>query len=432
MTASGLTTTLRGPLPDLARRMLDAMPLIEGWLRAQWPKRATPFYASVDLRNSGFQLAPVDTNLFPAGFNNLNPEFEALCVQATMAAIENINPAEPRVLLIPENHTRNTFYLQSVVALQRILRHAGLIVRIGSLRPDITAATDIELPGGDALRLEPLERSGKRICVHGFDPDIVLLNHDLSDGLPEILRNLDQHVLPPLHAGWFMRRKANHFAAYRDAAEECSRLLGTDPWLIGPYFERCGRVDFSNPIDQESLAGYVSKCLDDIRAKYREYGIEQEPFVIVKPDAGTYGMGIMTVRDPRQVRNLNHEQRKHLAMVKGHIPAHEVLVQEGVYTVESVGDATAEPVVYMIDRFVIGGFYRVHPGRGWDENLNGPGAHFAPLAIEKPCYSTAPGRPPNLFFYAYSVIARLALVAAAIEIERTAEAFESGPESNAS
>lgn len=432
MTAPGLTTTLRDPLPDLARRMLDAMPSIEHWLRAQWPKRATPFYASVDLRNSGFQLAPVDTNLFPAGFNSLNPEMEALCVQAAMAAIEKINPAVQRVLLIPENHTRNTFYLQSVVALQRILRHAGLNVRIGSLRADITAATDIELPGGEALRLEPIERSGKRIGVHAFDPDVVLLNHDLSDGLPEILRKLDQLVLPPLHAGWFMRRKANHFAAYRDAAEECSRLLGTDPWLISPYFERCGRIDFGKPIDQESLAGHVSKCLDAIRAKYKEYGIEQEPFVIVKPDAGTYGMGIMTVRDPRQVRNLNHEQRKHLAMVKGHIPAHDVLVQEGVYTVESVGDATAEPVVYMIDRFVIGGFYRVHPGRGWDENLNGPGAHFAPLALERPCYSTAPGRPPNLSFYAYGVIARLALVAAAIEIERTAEAFESGPESNAS
>src|ERR1035437_5989030 len=120
MTAPVLTTTLHGPLPDLARRMLDEMPSIEHWLRAQWPKRATPFYSSVDLRNSGFQLAPVDTNLFPAGFNNLNPEFEALCMQATTAAIEKITPAATRVLLVPENHTRNTFYLQSIVALQRI------------------------------------------------------------------------------------------------------------------------------------------------------------------------------------------------------------------------------------------------------------------------------------------------------------------------
>ena len=37
--------------------------------------------------------------------------------------------------------------------------------------------------------------------------------------------------------------------------------------------------------------------LGKIRRKYKEYGINEKPFVIVKADAGTYGMGIMTVRD---------------------------------------------------------------------------------------------------------------------------------------
>ena len=46
---------------------------IEHWFRTQWLENTAPFYASVDLRNSGFKLTPVDTNLFPGGFNNLNP-----------------------------------------------------------------------------------------------------------------------------------------------------------------------------------------------------------------------------------------------------------------------------------------------------------------------------------------------------------------------
>ena len=70
-----LTTALTGPLLALERRFLDSMPTIEHWLRTQWLEHASPFYASVDLRNSGFKLAPVDTNLFPGGFNNLNPDF---------------------------------------------------------------------------------------------------------------------------------------------------------------------------------------------------------------------------------------------------------------------------------------------------------------------------------------------------------------------
>jgi len=58
-----LTTALNGPLLSLEKSMLDAMPKIEHWFRTQWLEYASPFYASVDLRNSGFKLAPVDTNL---------------------------------------------------------------------------------------------------------------------------------------------------------------------------------------------------------------------------------------------------------------------------------------------------------------------------------------------------------------------------------
>src|SRR5512134_1251379 len=151
MTVPHLTTALSGPLLNLERRMLDAMPRIEHWLRTQWLERATPFYCSVDLRNSGFKLAPVDTNLFPGGFNNLNPQFLPLAVQAAMTAIERICPDARRLLLIPENHTRNQFYLQNVAQLRTILRQAGLEVRIGTLFSEITATTEIAVPDNAPL-----------------------------------------------------------------------------------------------------------------------------------------------------------------------------------------------------------------------------------------------------------------------------------------
>ena len=133
-----LTTALTGPLQELEARFLDRMPDIERWLRTRWQEHAVPFYASVDLRNAGFKLAPVDTNLFPGGFNNLNPAFLPLCVQAIQAAVERICPDARGVLLVPENHTRNTFYMQNVATLARILAQAGMRVRIGSL---MTAAS---------------------------------------------------------------------------------------------------------------------------------------------------------------------------------------------------------------------------------------------------------------------------------------------------
>ena len=111
MSVPHLTTALSGAILDLEKRILEAMPTIEYWLRGQLQDHVVPFYCSVDLRNSGFKLAPVDTNLFPGGFNNLNPDFMPLCVQAMMVAVEKICPDTHSLLLIPENHTRNIFYL---------------------------------------------------------------------------------------------------------------------------------------------------------------------------------------------------------------------------------------------------------------------------------------------------------------------------------
>jgi glutamate--cysteine ligase len=416
-----LTTALKGPLLDLERRFLNEQPAIERWFRTQWLEHTIPFYTSVDLRNSGFKLAPVDTNLFPGGFNNLNPDFWPLCVQAAQSAIEKICPEARGVLLIPENHTRNQFYLQNVAQLAQILRQAGLKVRIGSLLPEITQATSLQLPNGASLTLEPIQRKGNRLgMADGFDPCVVLLNNDLSAGVPDILKNLEQNVLPPLEAGWTTRRKSKHFGAYDRVAEEFAKLIDIDPWLINPYFAVCGKVDFHARTGEDCLAAQVDGLLLKIRAKYAEYGVKDDPFVIVKADAGTYGMGIMTVKDASELRDLNRKQRNKMAVVKEGLQVSDVLVQEGVYTFEQINDAVAEPVIYMVDHFVVGGFYRANIARGVDENLNAPGMSFSPLAFESCCAfpnpECAPDDTPNRF-YAYGVVGRLAMLAAAVELE---------------
>jgi glutamate--cysteine ligase len=135
-------------------------------------------------------------------------------------------------------------------------------------------------------------------------------------------------------------------------------------------------------------------------------------------------MGVMTVRNVDEVIALNRKQRNKMSVGKEGLEVSEVLIQEGVHTFETLNEAVAEPVIYMIDRYVVGGFYRVHTGRGKDENLNAPGMHFEPLAFDTGCNlpdygCNNPDSPPNRF-YAYGVVGRLACLAAAVEIERTA------------
>ncbi|MDM7942074.1 MAG: glutamate--cysteine ligase [Hydrogenophaga sp.] len=426
-----LVTALTGPINELEQRILESTPVIERWFRLEWMEHTPPFYSSVDVRNAGFKLAPVDTNLFPGGWNHLTPEMIPLAVQAAMAAIEKICPEAKNLLLIPEN-SRDSFYLSNLAQLQRIFYMAGLNVRLGSMSNDIKVPTTIELPGGEKVVLEPLIRTKRRLGLKNFDPCTILLNNDLSAGVPGIVEDLhEQYLLPPLHGGWPTRRKSHHFKAYEEVSKRFGKLLGMDHWLINPMFNQCGEVDFNTDAGLECLRSNTDALLGKIRRKYKEYGINEKPFVVVKADNGTGGMGILTVRDAREIDNLPDKTRAHMAVTQAGQAVHEVIIQEGVLTNERINSAVAEPVVYMMDRYVVGGFYRVHADRGVDENLNAPGSSYVPLAFEQSAQLPQPGVKPGASvpnrFYMYGVIGRLAMLAASYELEATdpdAEVYE--------
>ena len=106
-------------------------------------------------------------------------------------------------------------------------------------------------------------------------------------------------------------------------------------------------------------------------------------------------MGVMTVRDAKELAELPRKSRNKMGMIKDGQTVHDVIIQEGVLTQERMNNAVAEPVVYMMDRYVVGGFYRMHPERDVDENLNAPGAGFVPLAFQHSTPAAPDRRPPG-------------------------------------
>ncbi|HRD70141.1 MAG TPA: glutamate--cysteine ligase [Legionella sp.] len=420
-----LTTAHSGPLHHVEKVILNQVAVIETWFRKKWQETPAPLTSSVDLRHAGFKLAPVDTNLFPAGFNNLNAEFLPLCIQAAQSVLVGYIPDCIKILIIPESHTRNQFYLQSLNVLKTIFTKAGFIVRIGSLDPELKDPVEVTLDHGETLLIEPLKRQGDRVGLSDFSPCFLLLNNDLSAGIPEILAGIQQRIRPTAKLGWASRLKSTHFHFYAEVAKEFAELVDIDPWLIEPYYSALDGIDFMAQEGVDQLAVEVDKILAQMRDKYSTYGIEERPFVVVKADNGTYGMSVMMVHDGEELRQLNRKQRTKMSASKGSRKVDRVIIQEGVYTFETMPDgAVAEPVVYMIGQFVVGGFYRVHKERGVAENLNAPGMHFEPLAFAQACNmpndELAPVDSPNRF-YVYGVIARLAALAAAREVANIGE-----------
>jgi glutamate--cysteine ligase len=405
-----LKTAYQEELSFLETQILKKIQDIEVWFRQAWQETPPPLMSSVDLRHAGFKIAPVDTNLFPAGFSNLNADFLPLCVQALQSIIFQLHPTCRSVLIIPEAHTRNEYYFNSLKVLCSIFTTAGFKVRVGHW------AISGEING---VHVELIERVQDTLQVGGEEPCLVVLNNDLSEGTPAILKGLSQKMFPDPLMGWEYRRKSGHFRLYKKVVEEFSSLIDCDPWLMFPEMAVVKHVDFMAKVGVEDVAKAVDHVLEKTVAHYKKYNITEPPFVVVKPDNGTYGMGVMSVHDGKSLLALNRKQRTSMAAIKGGEAVRRVLVQEGIYTLETMPDGSvAEPVIYMIGQHVVGGFYRVHQNKSNDENLNAPGMLFEPLAFDAACNMPSCGKleanKANRF-YVYGVIARLAALAAGRE-----------------
>lgn len=417
-----LNTTTKEQLHTLERHFLLRRKDIEAWFAAQWKLTPPPFYGSVDLRNAGFKLAPIDMNLFPAGFNNLNTNFLSQTALAARKSIEAILPHAKKILVIPESHTRNLPYWSNIKTLQTILETAGFEVHFSMINADGATPKQIVLESGDNIILESMQRKEDKLVIGDIEPDLILLNNDLSDGIPAILQHLQQPILPPAELGWSHRYKSEHFQYYALVAAEFSDLMKIDPWFITPLFRYCGEIDFMQQAGMECLIANAEILFAEIEKKYQEYKIPHQPFLIVKADAGTYGMAVMTVRNMEELTSMNRKARTRMSKTKGGQPVRRVIIQEGVYTFETFGadQAVAEPVVYLLGSCVIGGFYRVHKDRRVDENLNSPGMEFQPIAFTEPCTQPReeldPDACPNRF-YTYGIVAQLSMLAAAREMK---------------
>lgn len=368
------------------KMLIEKEEKIEAWFDERWQETPAPLTSSVDIRDAGYKCSVVDTNLFPAGFNNLDLSARMKAAHAFQAYFKN-KPNESSFLIIPEAHTRNLHYSESVSVLHDLVQAAGFEVHV--------------------LK-EPIQRDQDRVVAHTFKPDALILNNDLSEGIPDVLQGLSQPVYPSLNLGWSHRLKSSHFGFLDGVVQEFSAWIGFDCLGMNPLFSVLDDLDFMQKKGLEALAASADELLLRLRKLYELQGRSEVPYVVIKADNGTYGMSVMMIHEAEDVLKLNRKQRTRMSTRKGGQSVTRVLLQEGVYSVlKRPSGAAAEPVMVMIGGVVVGGFYRVHAGRGADENLNSPGMTFEAFGEQD--------RLSDL--YVYGVVARLAALAAAREIQ---------------
>lgn len=411
---------------DLAKKICAKKEDIDRWHQyhlddLQGP--LIPVYSSVDIRNSGFKISVVDTNLFPAGFNNLCETFSEKAADAFKLFFRKYHPSVQKILIFPEEHTRNIHYWKNISALSRILKEAGFETQVGSASTLFPYPFHVEIDKNSTVTVHRLFLKDGFLQTKNFVPDAILINNDLSAGTPEYLKGLHQLLIPSPHLGWHRRRKSDHFIFYEQLIREMSEILEIDPWLLFPLMSVETGVDFSDTICLKHLEETANRLLSQIRQKYLQYGIPREPYLFIKNNAGTYGIGVTHIDSGKRFLELNRKTRNKLESAKGGQRVNEYILQEGIPTADFYRGKPLEPVVYLVGGEAAGTFFRIHEQKNEFENLNAPGMSFGCLCFHKMDSSKCDLTYDNKddLFLVTALLGRVASLAAALELKKTCQ-----------
>ena len=375
---------------------------VDLWIAEKSKDLIFPVYSSLDLRIAPYKASVVDVNLFPCGFNNLCNTMIKLSSEAFDTYIRTHYAGVKTIAVFCESHTRNNFYFLNLKAIYNFISKAGYICLF--VHPDLE---------GDR---EGLHFSRDHLAFS----DIVISNNDFSDGYSPLLENLSIPVIPHRSLIWATRRKSGHFSILRDLATELGGEIDQDPWLFSCEFE----VEHDSDLrDSTSIARIKEKAVilfDKLKLKYAHFGINATPSLFIKDDAGTYGMGIMTIQSPDDLDHLSRKTINKMHVGKQHI-IQDLLIQEGVPSLVRHLGAVAEPVLYCVGSAFVGSFLRVNPLRDELANLNAKGMEFFRLCEQED--KDIRQLPPeccglDIMTDSARIAAKLSLLAAAVENTR--------------
>ena len=343
--------------------------LIDEWFKTKTYQPHKLLYSSVDIRYSGQKLACVDANIFPAGFNNLSVEASKYAGQILSEYLGKNYYNIKKVIIIAESHTRNQFYIDNLLSIEKLFLNLDIEVILATLESEELIA---ESTTGKEIKLFPLAKYSN----YSSKETLIILNNDLTSGAPEFLTKSDIKILPPFKTGWFARKKTKHFEFYKEIIDEFCKEFSLDSFYLSTAFGNCTNINFKTMEGLECVAKKVDEMLHKLRAQYRDYGIKQDPYLVVKSNSGTYGMAIMVVSSGEEIIAINKKGRNKMNSGKSGAVTDNVIIQEGIETIESYQGYVAESMVYSVAAKPISLIYRYNKEKNSKANLNSTGMSF--------------------------------------------------------
>ncbi len=395
------------------RAIVEKHSQVQDWFWPLGEKLQIPFYSSFDIRDSGSKVGAVDANIFPAGFNNICQADKEHSVELARDYVaDHYGSGVRNILVIAEEHTANAHYWENVKTILKILEEAGFKVRVAVPEDRFTEPFMVQPFHGGEIQVD-ISRQAEPHVLGDFKADLILTNNDFSKSYSNWTQSLKMPINPSPELGWYQRRKHHFFEHYNQVAGEFGKVLGVDPRTFQVLTRKVESFDVGDEASRQSVAAVVEEMLSQLKQDYKEQGIQSEPYLYVKNNSGTYGLGVTEVSSPDDILNWNYKTKKKMKATKGGGGIQEVIVQEGIPTLVRSGEDTAEPAIYMLGCHLAGGFLRTHERKDERQSLNSPGAVYRRLCVSD-LEIDVEGKPLE---NVYGWIAKLGLLAIGLETQ---------------
>jgi glutamate--cysteine ligase len=361
-------------------KLLDHCDKLADWYQSRLEGTYVPFYASFDIRDAGFKIGNVDGNIFPAGFNNICTADKEYAPEVMTEYLQKYYPETRKILLLAESHLKNTYYWENAITISELLIEAGYDVQVGMISDEIGMGTTMESFSGRKIQVEAIQFDEGRLRTSSMEPDLVISNNDFSTSYNDVDFARTQ-MTPWRELGWYQRQKINYFNHYNQFAQEFAQFIDEDPWLFQVATVSHRHFDINDEQSRHQLATAVDQMVGEIGEKYDQHGIDIDPYVFIKNNSGTYGLGVIEASSGKDVEAWNYKSKKKMKASKGGGGISHVIIQEGIPSVLTEDSATAEPVVYMVGDELVGGFLRTHEKKSAQQSLNSPGAVYKRLCL---------------------------------------------------
>ena len=354
---------------QIHQKIIDNLKELEFWFSEKTQSKKLPFYSSFDIRDSNFKITCVDANLFPAGFNNICEEDKKRTSGLIKRYLNKYYPSAKKILLLTEEHSRNLYYWDNIFVIQSLIKATGCQVTACAPGRQIRSPQMITTASGRTVELKLLNEE---------DGDLIISNNDFSVkyNLPK-----NKECIPSVLMGWLFRKKHYFFKEYNLLTKEFAELLQLDPWRFKIETKLFSPLKIQSEENLLKLRYSSEEMLKSLKESYKKFSISEKPYLFLKNNSGTYGLGIINIQSAEELNRWSYKSRKKMKASKGEAHVKEIIIQEGIPTALCPDNKSAEPVIYMIGSQVAGGFLRSHKTKDYKTNLNSPGVVFKRLCM---------------------------------------------------